>query len=79
MVKKSRVTIEGMEALTITEARCLIMAAMAGRTSQVFGPYASRELTHQEIGKVESACEKIAESLILAGQKRGMVEKLLGS
>jgi hypothetical protein len=66
--RKARVTLEGTEALTITEARVLIKAALAGRFTAVMPG---------DVCNVEIACEKVAEALIAAGQDRELVEKLL--
>lgn len=67
-MKKRKVVLEGTEALTITEAKVLIKAAMAGRHTAVMPG---------DVRHVEEACEKIADCLIGAGQDRELVEKLL--
>ncbi len=68
MKRKARVEIVGDGALTIVEARCLIQAAMTGRFTAVMPG---------DVHNVESACEKISDGLIYAGQDRELVQKLL--
>jgi hypothetical protein len=66
MSKQSKVTLVGTPALTITEARALIQAALQGRYSLMPG----------DVAKVEHACEKVAEGLVAAGQDRSLVQSL---
>ncbi len=68
MARKAKVTLEGTEALTITEAKVLIKAALAGRLLAV---------QPGDLVNVEAAVAKIAEGLIAAGQSRESVVKLL--
>lgn len=68
MRRKNKIELCGTESLTITEAKVLIKAAMQGRYTAVMPG---------DVKNVESACEKVAEGLILAGQDRELVKILL--
>ncbi len=66
-MKKSRITLEGMESLTHAEAKAIIKGTMAGRFA----------LIRKEYDDALSAVEKIAEVLISAGANREEIAKML--
>lgn len=69
MATKHRfVTLEGTDALTITEARALIRAAIIGRHF-IDSP--------KDQDLADDACDKVAQGLIAAGQDRELVQSFL--